>query len=501
MYKSKLQELCHRRSWSLPDYQTTKEGADHRPRYSANITVNGVEFQTPSPCRTSKEAQNNVAKLAYEHFSLPKPEPPSPPPQTSNSPSVLQSSLPQPSFPQPSFPPTPFSLPQPSAPTSTASSSPAIGVVETLYKRSVTNPEVPDASQAIEIKRPTTSDKDNRTAGNPKNDSMSPVMDVQRLYKNQLQNYAQKRNLNLPEYSTEREGPPHASRFKCKVTIDGQTFESPQFFPTLKDAEHAAAKVALMSLTVPGAQEDDIGLYKNLLQELVQKEGLCLPVYNTTKSGEAHMPKFFSNVEIGGALYTGQEAKTKKQAEMSAAKVAYTTLKEHKGKLNQSSLIQPPAHQAQGPALSSHNSDPTDLTHFQHYANSKSPIVYNPNSVTQNQYEDDKPAGCAAEVKSYHTAHPSSEHITVAAGSGSAPPEITIHCVETASLSSIQSSPALTKSDNLTTGSGGRASTAASTSTCRKVIVYSRKTNVTIASGGALLPISDENYVAYSYPE
>ncbi|XP_028790497.1 uncharacterized protein LOC114746442 [Neltuma alba] len=65
-------------------------------------------------------------------------------------------------------------------------------------------------------------------------------------------------------------------------------------------------------------------------------------------------------------------------------------------------------------------------------------------------------AGCAAEVKSYHTAHPSSEHITVAAGSGSAPPEITIHCVETASLSSIQSSPALTKSDNLTTGSGGR---------------------------------------------
>lgn len=85
--------------------------------------------------------------------------------------------------------------------------------------------------------------------------TVSPVIDMQRLYKNQLQNYAQKKNINLPLYSTEREGPPHASRFKCKVTVDGQTFESPQFFPTLKDAEHAAAKVALMSLTDPGAQE------------------------------------------------------------------------------------------------------------------------------------------------------------------------------------------------------------------------------------------------------
>lgn len=84
---------------------------------------------------------------------------------------------------------------------------------------------------------------------------MSSVIDMQRLYKNQLQKYAQKRSLNLPIYSTEREGPPHASRFKCKVTIDGQTYESPDFFPTLKDAEHAVAKVALMSLSLSVFQE------------------------------------------------------------------------------------------------------------------------------------------------------------------------------------------------------------------------------------------------------
>lgn len=43
------------------------------------------------------------------------------------------------------------------------------------------------------------------------------------------------------------------------------------------------------------------------------------------------MPIFVSQVEVEGVLYTGQEAKSKKQAEMSAAKVAYMALKEHKG--------------------------------------------------------------------------------------------------------------------------------------------------------------------------
>ena len=84
------------------------------------------------------------------------------------------------------------------------------------------------------------------------------VIDMQHLYKNQLQNYVQKRNLSLPAYSCEREGPPHASRFRCKVTIDGHTYESPEFFSTLKDAEHAAAKVALKSLSPDEAKEASV---------------------------------------------------------------------------------------------------------------------------------------------------------------------------------------------------------------------------------------------------
>ena len=78
---------------------------------------------------------------------------------------------------------------------------------------------------------------------------------MQHLYKNQLQTYAQKRNLVFPVYSCDREGPPHASRFKCKVTIDEKVYECSEFFPTLKETEHAAAKVALMSLAPDGVQK------------------------------------------------------------------------------------------------------------------------------------------------------------------------------------------------------------------------------------------------------
>ena len=78
---------------------------------------------------------------------------------------------------------------------------------------------------------------------------------MQHLFKNQLQTYAQKRNFTRPVYSCERVGPPHASRFKCKVTVNGQTYESEEYFPTLIKAELAAAKAALMSLLSNGVEE------------------------------------------------------------------------------------------------------------------------------------------------------------------------------------------------------------------------------------------------------
>lgn len=79
MYKSKLQELCHQKQWSLPQYSTTKEGPMHIPRFTTAVTVNGLSFETPNPSNSSKESQNEAAKLALDHFSAP-PKPPAEPP-------------------------------------------------------------------------------------------------------------------------------------------------------------------------------------------------------------------------------------------------------------------------------------------------------------------------------------------------------------------------------------------------------------------------------------
>ncbi|GAV77302.1 dsrm domain-containing protein [Cephalotus follicularis] len=307
MYKSKLQELCQQRGWRLPEYSTDKQGLDHCPTFEATVAVNGFSFKTPSPFRSSKGAQNEAAKLAFLHFS-----------------SSLQ------------------------PPASLGSSSANDSGCNLLNRgpvqlRPETNP-IPYL---------------NVTACVLQEDRLR---DVQHLYKNQLQNYAQKRNLTLPLYTCERDGPPHASRFKCKVTVDGKTFENPEFFSTIKEAEHAVARIALVSLLQDGVQEDDPIFYKNLLQELAQKEGYLLPTYSTEKSGEAHRPSFVSTVEVGGQVFTGQEAKTKKQAEMSAAKAAYVKLTETK--LSQIPTILSSSCQGQGACESSSSGLHTDISGF-----------------------------------------------------------------------------------------------------------------------------------------
>ncbi|KAI3743362.1 hypothetical protein L1987_61069 [Smallanthus sonchifolius] len=145
------------------------------------------------------------------------------------------------------------------------------------------------------------------------------------LYKSRLQTYAQKRNIPLPTYTNETQGPPHARLFRSQVTIGGNSYAGLEFKSTLKDAEHEAAKVAFMSLSQDGAQDDDC-MYKSLLQELVQKKALLLPVYATNRTGPPHIPCFVSTVEISGERYVGEESRTKKQSEMNAAKFAYTAL-------------------------------------------------------------------------------------------------------------------------------------------------------------------------------
>ncbi|KAL9233258.1 hypothetical protein vseg_008279 [Gypsophila vaccaria] len=155
------------------------------------------------------------------------------------------------------------------------------------------------------------------------------------MYKNQLQELAQRSCFNLPSYACVREGPDHAPRFKATVNFNGEMFESPTFFCTLRQAEHAAAEVALNTLSERGPSRtlaakvlDETGVYKNLLQETAHRAGLNLPVYTTMRSGPGHVPVFSSTVELAGMSFTGELAKTKKQAQKNAAMSAWYALKQ-----------------------------------------------------------------------------------------------------------------------------------------------------------------------------
>lgn len=154
------------------------------------------------------------------------------------------------------------------------------------------------------------------------------------MYKNQLQELAQRSCFNLPSYSCIREGPDHAPRFKAKVSFNGEAFESPNFFSTLRQAEHASAEVALKTLSQRGPSRalaarvlDETGVYKNLLQETAHRAGLNLPVYTTVRSGVGGVPLFSCTVELAGMSFKGEPAKTKKQAQKSAAMGAWFSLK------------------------------------------------------------------------------------------------------------------------------------------------------------------------------
>ncbi|XP_038707168.1 double-stranded RNA-binding protein 1-like [Tripterygium wilfordii] len=201
-------------------------------------------------------------------------------------------------------------------------------------------------------------------------------------YKNQLLIYAQLENLDIPRYSSQIEGTSHDPRFKATVAIGGCTFESPEQFRTLKEAEQAAAKSAFMSLSQDGFQVGDYGLYKNLLQEFAQREKIHMPAYKTEKSGPPHNPAFFSSVEVGGEVFHGKPGGSKKEAEREAAKVAYSVLKERKSGSPSTSVI--------GGIVGDENLkttadlDPTLSAELKRKLKQKSAIKYEGNGVPEN---------------------------------------------------------------------------------------------------------------------
>uniref|UniRef100_A0A453KDQ5 DRBM domain-containing protein n=1 Tax=Aegilops tauschii subsp. strangulata TaxID=200361 RepID=A0A453KDQ5_AEGTS len=145
------------------------------------------------------------------------------------------------------------------------------------------------------------------------------------VFKSRLQEYAQKAGLMTPEYQTLKEGPSHEPIFKSSVVINNVKYDSLPGFFSRKAAEQSAAEVALMEIgksvalptnaTIPAVQET--GLCKNLLQEYAQKMNYAIPSYICNKQGP-----YICTVEIGGIQYIGATARTKKEAEIKAARTA-----------------------------------------------------------------------------------------------------------------------------------------------------------------------------------
>ncbi|CAK7341497.1 unnamed protein product [Dovyalis caffra] len=627
MYKSKLQELCQQREWELPSYEASKQGQAHNPRFLATVTVNGISFHSPSPSNTSKGAQNNAAKLAYDHFSLSRPSSsPSLPevaagslrarngaiiclspggtmqlntqdtnqtPQINEAVAVAKNDESFGGESKSSLVLFGFNMTLTQSCTvsgatllikvAAGSLSVSTGATNHLSPGGTLQLNTKDANQTPQVNEAMAVAKNDENFGGTVMDTgerptpsfginvhhLLDLIDLSissiacacgRLFKNQLQTYAQKRNFTLPLYSCERVGPPHASRFKCKVTVNGQTYESQDYFPTLNKAEHEAAKAALMSLLPNGGEEDELG-YKNLLQELAQREGCGLPTYGTNKSGEAHVPTFISTVEIKGEIFTGQGAKTKKQAEMSAAKIAYTALKQRYSSQSpaffsparqfqearqisqvldtacevkegtQSTTCLSPARQGNGAPQFSASSLRADLTAYLqqniqpklpsgqaeedkrtqlkdvliggHKFSDLSSLLTRSRMVVKESYGHSTFELLAAPSIASPGLGSGSDVRSIASSSGGAISPLPKHDLSSSPLPKhdLSSSPLPSDSStNLATSSSIERLVGKSTSCQSRVIVHPRGTLITYPEGSIVLPISDDEWVAVKLP-
>ncbi|KAK2977986.1 hypothetical protein RJ640_023524 [Escallonia rubra] len=149
------------------------------------------------------------------------------------------------------------------------------------------------------------------------------------VFKSRLQEYAQKALLSTPVYETIKEGPSHEPSFRSTVVVNEVRYDSLPGFSSRKSAEQSAAEVALVELEKSGVMNESIsqpvhetGLCKNLLQEYAQKMNYAIPLYECHKVEQPGRALFSCHVDIGGIKYIGASAKTKKEAEIKAARVA-----------------------------------------------------------------------------------------------------------------------------------------------------------------------------------
>ncbi|GLT60594.1 hypothetical protein SLA2020_333540 [Shorea laevis] len=182
----------------------------------------------------------------------------------------------------------------------------------------------------------------------PTNEGFSGVSNCY-VFKSRLQEYAQKVGYPTPVYETTKEGPSHEPYFRSTVIINDVRYESLPGFFNRKAAEQSAAEVALLELAKTGEVNESIavpihetGLCKNLLQEYAQKMNYAIPIYQCQKvEVPGRVQQFSCTVEIGGIRYIGAAAKTKKEAELKAARTALLAIKSSTPESSDKSVANP----------------------------------------------------------------------------------------------------------------------------------------------------------------
>lgn len=139
------------------------------------------------------------------------------------------------------------------------------------------------------------------------------------MFKSILQEFALKNSYPLPDYKEEIQGSVHDQKFKCTVTINGNTYESPPGSTKKKEAHNAAAKAAVEDLLKRGLLPDFETTYlqatkqdnrqpKNILAVLASSKGMSSPSYSFTVT-----------VKVNEKPYTGNPSNNHKEAENNAA--------------------------------------------------------------------------------------------------------------------------------------------------------------------------------------
>ncbi|XP_014502815.1 double-stranded RNA-binding protein 7 [Vigna radiata var. radiata] len=154
------------------------------------------------------------------------------------------------------------------------------------------------------------------------------------MYKNHLQEFSLRSGNEFPVYQTINEGVLHTPKFRSTVRVAGMTYTSKSTFPQKKAAEQDVARLALESILEktrkdgPSLVSEISPLCKSIINEYATKLHIEGPSYNTVQQQHSGgvLPVFTSSLVFNGTSYTGDHAKTKKEAEQSAAQAAILSI-------------------------------------------------------------------------------------------------------------------------------------------------------------------------------